>query len=57
MRPYTVPCLAGGPEAALTAVTFGLTLVGLAALWLVVWPGRTARADPTTAPAPPIRQP
>jgi uncharacterized membrane protein YpjA len=57
MRPYTVPCLAGGPETALTAVTFGLTLVGLAALWLAVWPRRVAGADPATAAAPPTRQP
>lgn len=49
MRPITVPCLPGGPEQALTVVTFGLTLVGVAALAWTTWPGKDVAADQATA--------
>jgi len=57
LRPYTVPCLPGAPETALTLVTFGLTLAGLVALWLVVWPRGARAADRAAEPVASTRQP
>lgn len=49
IRPYTVPCVQGGPETLLAAVTFGLTLMSLVLLAWTVWP-RGAPAAVTSTP-------
>lgn len=47
LRPYTVPCLLNGPEQTLTAVTFGLSLAGLAFLGATTRWSATAGASAT----------